>query len=121
MDGKQTGPNKCNVEGCHEGIKMCVKEVKHSMVQKKVLWAICWGLFVVVHIPVGITGIKVWSQQESDNLRYVPRADLDSVRNVQTEVRTKQNRVLEDLRELKAGQAEARKDMKEIRDLLMKK
>jgi hypothetical protein len=108
----------CNVKGCHEGIKLCISDIKHKMVSKKVLWSICWGLFVFIVIPLGVTGIKVWSQQESDSLRYASKHEVDLVKGNQTEIKVNQKHLVESLQELKDGQIESQRDVKEILNYL---
>ena len=103
-------PDKCDKPRCHEELKLCI----NRMVPKKTLWIICWGLFVVVVMPFGITAVKVWSQQASDSLRYVEKTELNQIRETQTETKKDIEYIKDDLQDLKSGQVEANKDIKEV-------
>ena len=47
-----------------------------ALVPKKWLWI---G-FVIVGLPLLMTGLKVWSGQEADHLRYAPLAEQSALR-----------------------------------------
>jgi len=103
-------PDKCDKPQCHEELTLCI----HRMVPKKTMWAICWGLFVVIVLPFGITAVKVWSQQASDSLRYVEKTELNQIKNTQTETRKDIEHIKDDLQALKKGQEDANRDIKEM-------
>jgi len=104
----------CVSPKCHEAMKLCIDK----KVPKKTLWIVCWSVFVVICIPLFITGIQVWSQQESDFLRYAAKDDVEQCKQDQAGAKTALKHLSDEMKELKAlvvtGQKEFRADNKEI-------
>ena len=95
-------------------MKLCIDK----KVPKKTLWLACWGVLVVIGLPLFITGIQVWSQQESDILRYAAKSDVEQCKQDQGTTKEVLKNVVKEVEELKllvlSGQKEFRQDNKEI-------
>jgi len=87
-------------------MKMCISK----KVSKKTIWI----ALIALGLPLFITGIKVWSQQESDSLRYAAKAEMATHELRITEMQVVVKHLAEDIQEIKDGQAEAREDRREI-------
>ena len=95
-------------------LKTCVSK----KVPKKILWIACWAVFVVIAIPLFITGINVWSQQEADFLRYAQKED---VVKIQVVIEHLSKNIEEMKRDIKEGQTKAQADREEMLLLLRKR
>ena len=95
-------------------LKACVSK----KVPKKILWIVGWGVFVVIVIPLFITGINVWSQQEADFLRYAQKED---VVKIQVVIEHLSKNIEEMKRDIKEGQTKAQADREEMLLLLRKR
>jgi len=95
-------------------LKACVSK----KVPKKILWIICWAVFVVIAIPLFITGINVWSQQEADFLRYAQKED---VVKIQVVIEHLSKNIEEMKQDIKEGQTKAQTDREEMLRLLRKR
>jgi predicted PurR-regulated permease PerM len=102
--------DKCSTPDCHEAMKLCI----HKMLPRKTMWTICWALFVVIVIPLGVTGVNVWSKQASDELRYATKTDVVSARQTQIVIQKDIEHIKADLKELMENQSESSKDTKDI-------
>lgn len=89
-----------------ELLKKC--SVKH--VHKKHLWI----ALVILGLPLLITGVEVWSQQGSDHLRYVNKDDMAAHEKKQARLEEKVSHMAGDIRDIRIGQVEVQKDVKEI-------
>ena len=98
--------DKCPDPSCHEKLKLCL----HSLVPKKALWI---GL-VILGLPMLVTGIKVWSQQESDKLRFADKEGMYRIEQDSATIKVIQNRIIKDLEEIKTDQKEMQQDIKKI-------
>lgn len=96
----------CSDPDCKASIMRCL----NNKVPKKVLY----GAFVVFGLPLLITGIKVWSGQEADPLRYVEKKEMVEYGKEQVRLRESVDHMKKDLQEIKDGQTEGQKDIKEI-------
>jgi len=88
----------------------CVKK----KVPKKTLWIALWAIFVVVMIPLFVTGIQVWSQQSADELRYAKKEKVHKLERDHTSFKATQEHIREDLNEIKESQRGTRQDVQEI-------
>jgi len=95
-------------------LKACVSK----KVPKKILWIVGWGVFVVIVIPLFITGINVWSQQEADFLRYAQKED---VVKIQVVIEHLSKNIEEMKQDIKEGQTKAQADREEMLLLLRKR
>ena len=86
-------------------LKSCVR----TKTPKKVLWAGGWAVFLFIVLPLLLTGIKVWSGQESDHLRYVDKDELVEYGKTQIKLQTTVEHMADDIRELKEDQKAAQK------------
>lgn len=74
----------CPDPKCHEEIQLELKDkISYKdfnplkiCVGKKINKKVVWIIFAVIGLPLLITGIRVWSGQESDPLRYATRNEL---------------------------------------------
>ena len=95
-----------------------LKDCVSKKVPKKTLWIICWAVFVVIAIPLFITGINVWSQQEADFLRYAQKED---VVKIQVVIEHLSKNIEEMKQDIKEGQTKAQTDREEMLRLLRKR
>ena len=119
--------DECGAPKCHEAMNLKIKgKVSHDdfndlkscvgkKVPKKTLWIACWAVFVVIAIPLFITGINVWSQQEADHLKYAQREDMVKIQVI---VEHLSNDIKEMKQDFKKGQIKAQKDREEMLRLL---
>ena len=91
-------------------LKTCVSK----KVPKRTLWIAGWAIFVVILIPLFLTGIRVWSGQESDHLRYAEKSELVVHGKNVTEIQVVVRHMGEDIQEIKQGQEDVKTDIKEI-------
>jgi len=105
-------PKKCESD-CREELLGLI----HGRISKRVFWV----LLAAFGLSIGTTGIKVWSKQESDSLRYANKAEMSTVRETQSIVKNDINRIKEDLNYLKEIQRETQGDVKEILKYMGKK
>ena len=91
-------------------LKTCVA----TKTPKKTLWIAGWAVFVVICIPLFITGVKVWSEQEADHLRYAEKSEMVEHGKDVTEMQVIVRHMGEDIQDIKDGQKEVKKDIKEI-------
>ena len=73
-----------------------------------------WFGFILIGLPLLVTGAKVWSQHESDNLRFASKDEVVSYRVNQTKLKAIVDHVSQDIVEIKTSQQETQKDVKEI-------
>ncbi len=92
-------------------LKACVLK----KVPKKTLWVVCWAVFVVIAIPLFITGINVWSQQEADHLQYAQKEDMIKVQVI---IEHLSKDIKEIKQDIKAGYAKAQTDREAMLKLL---
>ena len=116
----------CNSPKCHEHITTelanrptwteftHLKDCAAKKVPKKTAWIAMWSILVVIGIPLFCTGVKVWSQQESDHLRFVEKTEMVEHERAQIKLQEVVRHLSEDMSELKAGQKEVMRDVKEI-------
>lgn len=121
----------CESPQCHEAMRLSLdKRVKkddfddlkrcmHSKVSRKTLWIIATTLFPFLLIVGGI-GIKGWSQQEADHLRYAEKTELTKYQKEVVRIKVVTEHMAEDLQELKEGQKESQKDLRDIKDILIR-
>ena len=116
----------CQTPKCHEAMllklkgKADKKEVQNlktctaKNVPKKALWI----ALVALGLPLLITGIKVWSQQESDHLRYVEKTEMAEHKDNMTKIQVVVEHLAEDMRNLRKdfnrNQDDAKRDRQEI-------
>ena len=98
--------NECEHPSCHEAMKMCI----HKMLPKQTAWI----LFVVIGLPFLITGVKVWSQQESSDLRFADKERVMEIEKDHAAMSEIVGHIKQDLGEIRREQVEARKDIKLI-------
>ena len=96
----------CEHPKCHEAIRLCLKD----KVSKKAMWT----AIIVIGFPLLITGVKVWSQQEGDKLRYSTKEEAAKFRERQSEIAETVRSINKDIDEIKKSQEENRRDVKEI-------
>ena len=87
-----------------------LRDCAHTKMPKAWIW---FG-FVVLGIPLLVTGAKVWSQQESDDLRFASKEEVANCRTNQTKVEETVKHMNRDIIEIKTSQQETQKDVKEI-------
>lgn len=112
----------CEHPKCHEEMSKRIDQkvsydkfnILRDCVTQKITKKTLWIAFAVIGLPLFVTGIKVWSQQESDALRYADKRTVEQIRRDQSEFRATQKHILETLRGMKDGQKESTKDIKEI-------
>ena len=120
----------CNSPRCHEKMTIelgkkadrtdlnAVRKCAEAKVSKKTLWVACWAVLVVICLPLFVTGVQVWSQQESDELRYASKAEVEQCKSNQVEFRTVQKHIKQDLEELKNGQKTLNEGIADIQKYL---
>ena len=120
----------CDSPRCHEKMTIelgkkadltglnAVRKCAEAKVPKKTLWVVCWAILVVIGIPLFVTGVGVWSQQESDELRYASKAEVEQCKSNQVEFRTVQRHIKQDLEELKEGQKRLNEGIADIQKYL---
>ena len=120
----------CTHPKCHENMRLelegkamhddidAIKTCLIAKVPKKTLWVVCWAVFVVIAIPLFVTGINVWSQQEADFLRYAQKEDVVKIQVVIEHLSKKVEEMKQDIKE---GQTKAEKDREEMLRLLRKR
>ena len=96
----------CPAPKSHESIKMELKD----KVSKKVAFTI----LLAVGIPLFITGVKVWSGQASDPLRYVTKQEMSVVTKDVIETKAIVKKLDDQMLDLKKNQNESQRDIKEI-------
>ena len=96
----------CEHPKCHEAFKLCLAK----KVSKKAVWI----AIIAIGLPLLATGVKVWSRQEADHLRFAEKKDLVECEREQTELQSAVKHMKGDLEEIRHSQVEARKDIKEI-------
>ena len=100
----------CESPKCHERMTLCI----NKKVSKKTVWV----AIIALGLPLLLTGVRVWSQQEADHLRYADKGDMVRMEKSQTELQTIVKHMRDDTQGIKNGQGEAQKDIKEIRRYL---
>ena len=90
-------------DGMH-GLVACIKD----KVPKKWLWT---G-FTVLGLPLFITGIKVWSGQESDALRYAPLGRVVELERRQDIADERYTYICDALKKIEAAQEEMRHELR---------
>jgi len=115
----------CTAPKCHEAMQLELndkvdkkefyelKRCSAKNVSKKAVWAVV-GLLVPLIFILGGVAINSWSQQESNHLRYVDKRDMVKHEKEQAKLRAVVENMGKDIEEIKSGQNEARKDIKEI-------
>ena len=97
---------KCEHPTCHEAMKLCIGK----MVSKKAMWVV----LLAFGVPIFVSGVKVWSQQAADNLRYASKDEVASCRTNQTKIGETVRHMGVDIEEIKTSQHETQRDVKEI-------
>ena len=100
----------CEHPKCHEHLKLCLA----TKLPKKTAWLAMWALIVVIGIPLFSMGIQVWSGQENDHLRYVEKSEMIAHERESVQTRAAVKHMAKDMNDLKAGQQEVQRDVKEI-------
>jgi len=98
--------NDCEHPKCHEHLKICMSK----LVTKKAMWIVV----VAFGLPLFITGVKVWSEQTSDHLRYVEKTEMIKHEKATAELKGVVTHMINDMAEIKANQKENRSDVKEM-------
>lgn len=120
--------DECPSPKCHEKMQLQSEEVKtelkkrlvnlEKMITKQLALKLTkktmWAVLVVIGIPLFVTGVKVWSQQEHSDLRFAEKKELVEIDKRQTELRTVVKGLTDNIQEIKKGQEESQKDIKEI-------
>ena len=96
----------CEHPKCHEHLKICMSK----LVTKKAMWIVV----VAFGLPLFITGVKVWSEQTSDHLRYVEKTTMAKHEKESAIMKEVVRHMAEDLKEVKANQKEVSRDVKEM-------
>ena len=91
----------CNDSNC--------KLILSRKVSKKMAWIALWGFLVAIGLPMLVTGIKVWSGQEGDPLRYVEKQEFAPVKERQAVICEKLNNIVFQIAEIKRGQNDTQK------------
>jgi len=73
-----------------------------------------WTGFIMLGLPLLIIGTQVWSQQESDNLRFASKEEIVQCRTDQVKLDGTVSHMKQDLEEIKANQRETQADIKKI-------
>jgi len=95
-----------------ESIKKCLRR----KVSKKAVFI----AFTVIGLPLLVTGIKVWSKQESDYLRYAEKIELAQCEKRLTKTEVIAETLARDIEDIKDLQTETRNDLKEVLRYLRK-
>lgn len=88
--------------------------VKPPVIREKVSYKVWSAILFAIAIPVVVTGIKVWSGQETDHLRYVEKSEMIEYGKEQARLRVAMEHMKKDIEDIKGGQKETQKDIKEI-------
>ena len=133
----------CEHPKCHEHVTTELKDkvswekfnALRDCVSKKTPKSWLWIGFVVIGLPLLITGAKVWSETERSADKYMPRDEMqkhitDHITDIVTckEAAKHMGRIVDEIKsgqremrdEIKAGQIETRREIKEILKLLAK-
>lgn len=100
----------CETPKCHEQLKLCIEK----KVSKKTMWRICWGAFGLIGLPFLLMSIEVWSRSEHGDKAYIPRTEMEEHIVAISTCRENMARVFKDIEEIKEGQKENGRDIKEI-------
>ena len=115
----------CKSPQCHEAMQLELKErvtwkdfnllkdCTRKKVSRKTAWSIVCLLFPLIIILSGVA-IKGWSRQEAAHLKFAEKEELTEYQRETTKVKTAVGHLVEDMRELKKGQNEVQRDIKEI-------
>lgn len=87
-----------------------------SKVSKKTLFIAGWTFFVVIGLPVMVTGIRVWSGQESNSLRYVEKKEIACVKEKQIETDTTLRFLKTQIADIKESQNQTRVDIQKTQE-----
>ena len=112
----------CEHPKCHERIttELATKvpwtkfNELRDCVQKKTPKSWLWLGFIVVGLPLLVTGAKVWSETEHGDSKYVTREDMVEHAADIAVCKEAMKQTTKALDEIKAGQKENRRDVKEI-------
>jgi len=109
----------CDHPKCHESMLLCLNEKvsKKDLLKSKLF---LWGGITAIGIPLMVTGIKVWSGQESDFLRFASKSDHSAVKERVLKTEENLKYIKRDVREIRESQKGMSKDMRDIKDLLRK-
>ena len=113
----------CSAPKCHEAMNLKIKgKVSHddfnalkTCTAKKATKKALWIGFVAVGLPLFGIGAGVWSQQESDHLRYAEKEDMVKIQVV---VEHLSKDIKEMKRAINKAQEKAQKDREEMLRLL---
>ena len=96
----------CEHPKCHENLKLSMSKLvtKHTL----------WVALAVVGIPLLATGVKVWSQQEADHLRYADKESMNAHERRLMNQEATVKHMADDIKTIQRSQDETRKDIKEI-------
>jgi len=106
----------CESPKCHEAMKLCIDK----KVPKRTLWIACWAVVCVIMIPLFITGVQVWSEQDSNALRFAGKDEVQACKTNQSRLDTIQQQVREDIKSLVKGQEKLEAGQVEILRYLRK-
>ena len=96
----------CEHPKCHEHLKICMSK----LVTKKAMWIVV----VAFGLPLFITGVKVWSDQTTDHLRYVEKTEMVKYSKDLVIIQETVKHTANDVKALKDSQKEVSQDVKEV-------
>ena len=77
-------------------------------------------LFALIIIPLFITGVQVWSEQDSDELRYATKDRVHNIEKDHATFQAIQRHIKLDIAEIKESQRSTHRDIKAIKEMLMR-
>lgn len=83
---------------------------------KKVSKSTVWIFFCIIGLPLLVTGIKVWSRQESDTLRYVEKEDFNPIKEKQAVLASKLSSIEKKINDIQDGQKETQKEIRQTQE-----
>lgn len=122
----------CEHPSCHESMKLSlskkatrdelgkVNDCVKSKVPKKTLWIALWAVIVVIIIPLFVTGVQVWSEQDSDELRYASKDSLHEIERKYDTLENTQLYIRGDIADIKKTQSDTYKDVKQMKEILIR-
>lgn len=91
-----------------------------TKVSKKNIIIIAWAMFVVIGLPVLVTGIKVWSGQEASPLRYANKESVSKLAERQSLVEKDISNINRQILDIKKSQEKTELDMRETQNDIKK-
>jgi len=122
----------CEHPQCHEKMKLALssKATKDDLgkvdacvkkkVSKKTLCVMGLPLFALIIIPLFITGVQVWSEQDADELRYATKDRVHNIEKDHATFQAIQRHIKLDIAEIKESQRSTHRDIKAIKEMLMR-